>query len=69
MVYFARPRVGGKPHQELKEHLLSVGAMASQFAAAIGLDAEQARWAGLLHDLGKYSDEFHVGRLGPAILR
>ena len=48
----------GQPHL-LKDHLCSVGTLARQFAdAANPLLAEPAQWAGMLHDLGKYRDEF-----------
>src|SRR6266542_4014920 len=48
----------GKPHL-LREHLHSVGQLASQFAAHMNPQlCEAAHWAGLLHDLGKYRDEF-----------
>lgn len=50
----------GLPHL-LKEHLRSVGTLARQFAGAANpLLAESAQWAGLLHDLGKYRDEFQA---------
>ena len=64
MAYYARPAPegGGKP-QLLRDHLNAVANRAAIFAAEIGLDPEQARWAGLLHDLGKYSDEFQQHRL------
>jgi CRISPR-associated endonuclease/helicase Cas3 len=45
----------------LKDHLRSVGILARQFAeTANPLLAEPAQWAGLLHDLGKYRDEFQA---------
>lgn len=43
--------------QPLAEHLLSVGQMAAQRAAPFG-GQQLAQVAGLLHDLGKYTDEF-----------
>ncbi len=50
----------GKPHL-LHEHLRSVGQLASQFAAEMNPQlCEAAQWAGLLHDLGKYRDEFQM---------
>jgi CRISPR-associated endonuclease/helicase Cas3 len=50
----------GQPHL-LKDHLRSVGILARQFAeTANPLLAEPAQWAGLLHDLGKYRDEFQA---------
>ncbi|SFE11431.1 CRISPR-associated helicase/endonuclease Cas3 [Nitrosomonas sp. Nm166] len=48
----------GKPHI-LSEHLLSVGELACDFAKNNNSDlCEAAYWTGLLHDLGKYRDEF-----------
>ena len=41
----------------LRDHLQAVADRAARFAAAFGAD-EQARAAGLLHDLGKYADQF-----------
>lgn len=50
----------GVPHL-LHEHLRSVGALASQYAMQANPRlAEAARYAGLLHDLGKYRDEFQA---------
>lgn len=43
--------------QSLADHLLGVAAQASSFAKKIGL-ADHGELIGLLHDLGKYSDEF-----------
>jgi len=43
--------------QPLREHLVAVAKLASQFGKAAGC-AQWARLAGLWHDLGKYSDEF-----------
>jgi CRISPR-associated endonuclease/helicase Cas3 len=48
----------GKPHL-LKDHLREVGKLARKFAKMGNPDlAEAAEWAGLLHDLGKYRNEF-----------
>jgi CRISPR-associated endonuclease/helicase Cas3 len=48
----------GVPHL-LRDHLRSVGALAGYFAGqACPVLDQAARWAGLLHDLGKYRDEF-----------
>jgi CRISPR-associated endonuclease/helicase Cas3 len=58
------PDENGKPlpeesctWQPLADHLRSVAALGKQFAAPLGLEKEAAL-AGLLHDLGKYRDEF-----------
>lgn len=45
--------------QLLKTHLESVGHLAALFAAKFGL-AKHGELIGLLHDLGKYSDEFQA---------
>jgi CRISPR-associated endonuclease/helicase Cas3 len=47
----------GSPWEPLREHLECVANRASEFAAPFGGDKE-ARLAGLLHDLGKYSTLF-----------
>src|SRR5712691_4417188 len=50
----------GQPHL-LKDHLRSVGILARRFAeSANPLLAEPAQRAGLLHDFGKYRDEFQA---------
>ncbi len=43
--------------QRLNVHLHNVAELAAQFAAPFGA-SDEARLAGLLHDLGKYRDEF-----------
>ena len=43
--------------QSLKSHLIGVGSIASTLAGKIGLE-NAGRLIGMLHDLGKYSDEF-----------
>ncbi len=57
--YFAHS--GNKPDggdwQTLPEHLLAVAELAGTMAAPLGLD-RAARLAGLLHDLGKYTEPF-----------
>lgn len=65
MIYYAHTANGpdGRPDpdqsrwQKLADHLRRVAALAKQFAVPLGLAAE-AELAGLLHDLGKYRDEF-----------
>ncbi len=59
MVYLAHTEnERGVPHQ-LKDHLRSVGELASEFAAQMNpAMCEAARWAGLQHDLGMYRNEF-----------
>jgi len=48
----------GTPHL-LHDHLRGVGKLASQFATLMNPQLrEAAQWSGLLHDLGKYRDEF-----------
>ena len=63
MPFYARSAGPDGRWQPLRDHLLAVGELAAAFAADAGLDPEPARWAGLLHDLGKYSDEFQEHRL------
>ena len=57
--FFAHSANGyGKWHQ-LAEHLVGVSKLASRFAEQSCSDLkDSAFWAGLLHDLGKYRDEF-----------
>ncbi|PFG73092.1 CRISPR-associated endonuclease Cas3'' [Tepidiforma thermophila] len=63
MPFYARSTGPNGQWQPLRDHLLAVGELAARFAAEAGLDPEPARWAGLLHDLGKYSEEFQEHRL------
>lgn len=51
-------KVGGDP-QSLEEHLFGVAEIAKRLAAKISLEP-QGELIGLLHDLGKYSNEFQV---------
>ena len=57
MTYLARRSQDGARDQALLEHLNRTAALAAQFAAAFGAE-ELAQRAGLLHDIGKYSDMF-----------
>ena len=59
MVYYAHSVEGkSKKHwQTLEEHLNSVGDLAANFASAFHAE-DHARVAGLLHDLGKYTQAF-----------
>ncbi len=43
--------------QSMQTHTTNVAALAQKFAASFGA-AELAQWAGWLHDVGKYSDDF-----------
>jgi len=52
--------------QDLAEHLRNVGSVAAQKAGFFGA-SDLARVAGLLHDIGKYSDEFQRRISGNAI--
>ena len=45
--------------QTVLEHLEGTAALAGQFALPFGGD-EQARLAGMLHDIGKYSEAFQA---------
>lgn len=65
MNFFAHTEnITGDWHK-LAQHLNSVGQLAAEFAAQMNPEfAEPARWAGLLHDLGKYREEFQEYLLG-----
>ena len=51
--------VDGQPWQRLSVHLEGTAERAAAFLAAAGL-AEWGRAAGLLHDVGKYADQFQA---------
>lgn len=57
MTYYAHTSDDGSEWQPLSQHLRNVADLAKRFAAPLGLSAE-AELAGLLHDMGKYRDEF-----------
>lgn len=56
-VFIAHYRESDGATQSLADHLLGVAEYASSFAKKIGL-ADQGELIGLLHDLGKYSEQF-----------
>lgn len=68
MAYYAHstPSVDKSDWQSLAEHLHSVGKIAGRNAATFGASA-LAEVAGLLHDLGKYSEVFQRRIAGDAI--
>ena len=57
--YVAHSRGTGGATQDVRTHLRGVAERAARFAAKIGL-APHGELLGLLHDLGKYSDEFQT---------
>ncbi|MFA7239343.1 MAG: CRISPR-associated helicase Cas3' [Sulfuricellaceae bacterium] len=57
--YIAHQRKADGAIQSVEKHLLEVSDISKSLAAKIGLQ-EQGELIGLLHDLGKYSDEFQV---------
>ncbi len=66
----AETKTGERPSREhwqpLVEHLRTVAERAGQFAAPCGL-TDEARLAGLLHDLGKYGKRFQQRLADPSI--
>ena len=56
-MYYAHSAPFRENWEPLRDHLADVAEQAACFASAFGA-AEEARLAGLLHDLGKYSDRF-----------
>jgi CRISPR-associated helicase Cas3/CRISPR-associated endonuclease Cas3-HD len=56
-MYYAHSAPAGLPWEPLREHLRDVAERAAVFAEPFGA-ADEARLAGLLHDLGKYSEIF-----------
>ncbi len=59
-------RLSQEHWQPLAKHLQNVAERAGQFAAPCGL-ADEARLAGLLHDLGKYGERFQQRLANPSI--
>src|SRR3970040_257921 len=57
--YIAHLRKAGGDPQSLEEHLLGVAEITKRLASKIGLEP-QGELIGLLHDLGKYSNEFQA---------
>lgn len=55
-IYFAHTNHAGL-QQTVKEHLMGTASRAAEFARAFGGE-EHAYLAGLLHDIGKYSEAF-----------
>jgi CRISPR-associated endonuclease/helicase Cas3 len=74
MIYYAhtatddagRPDPDTRRWQPLAEHLRQVARLARRFAEPLGLENE-AELAGLLHDLGKYSERFQARLRDPAV--
>ena len=58
MDYYGRSEGVSGEKQLLRDHLRNVAELAGGFAEDAGLPREMGEWAGWLHDLGKYSDEF-----------
>ncbi|MFV0389057.1 MAG: CRISPR-associated helicase Cas3' [Pyrinomonadaceae bacterium] len=63
--YLAHTENSGGTFHLLREHLLAVGELSARFVSQISPEiTEPAKWAGLLHDLGKYRDEFQAYLIG-----
>jgi CRISPR-associated endonuclease/helicase Cas3 len=65
MTYYAHSKNKAAKWHPLAEHLQEVSKLAGEFAAKTGFEQE-ARLAGLLHDLGKYGDLFQARLRGEA---
>lgn len=57
MNYIAHIREADRQHQTVEEHLLGVQALAESFGKKLGV-SHIAGLAGMLHDMGKYTDAF-----------
>ncbi len=57
--YIAHPEADGTNHQSVQDHLLEVAELSGLFSAKINQD-KAGELIGLLHDFGKYSQEFQV---------
>lgn len=57
MNYIAHIREADRKHQTVEEHLLGVQALAESFGKKLGV-SHIAGLAGMLHDMGKYTDAF-----------
>src|SRR5206468_1711977 len=61
MPFFAHTENTNGSWHKLADHLRGVGERAAEFAQQMNPElVESARWAGLLHDLGKYREEFQA---------
>lgn len=66
--YWAHYREDDQVVQPLKEHLVNVGELCGRFAGKFGFE-DVGRVLGLLHDVGKYSDDFQnrIQHSGPKV--
>ncbi|MDO5016060.1 MAG: CRISPR-associated helicase Cas3' [Eubacteriales bacterium] len=70
MAYYARPNEDGSCYQPLAEHILQTAQLARSSAESIGLGM-LLFVCGLLHDLGKYLDEYqrYIREVGAALAK
>lgn len=66
--YWAHYREEDQAVQPLKDHLVNVGELCGKFASKFGFE-DVGRVLGLLHDMGKYSDDFQnrIQHSGPIV--